>query len=98
MKKLFLIFFVMFFIFSCSKENIDNLIENWSWKIWEAESLLESSNEKLDEGKWIVDDTKDTINEYVDTLESSIGDAKEVRDLYNQKANELQDELRNVVK
>jgi hypothetical protein len=84
MKKIFCVFFILFFIFSCWKEDVENLIESWSWK--------------LNEKKWVVDDTRETINEYVDTLEWSIGDAKEVKDLYNQKANELQDELRNAGK
>lgn len=38
---------------------------------------------------WIVEETKNTINDYGDTLEWSIKDAKNVRDLYNQKGDDL---------
>nr|MDD3720343.1 hypothetical protein [Candidatus Gracilibacteria bacterium] len=37
----------------------------------------------------IVEETKNTINDYGDTLEGSIKDAKNVRDLYNQKGDDL---------
>lgn len=43
-----------------------------------------------DSWTWILEETKQIINDYPDTLESSIKDAKKVRDQYNENGKELE--------
>lgn len=48
----------------------------------------------IDKKLWIIEDTWNIMNEYADTLEWSIWDAKAVRDLMNQKNDKLKESLR----
>ena len=45
------------------------------------------------EEKWMIQESWEIINEYVDTLEWSIGDSKEVRDLLNKNNDRLKNSL-----
>ena len=48
------------------------------------------------EEQWVVEETWEILNDYVDTLEWSIWDAKAVRDLMNQNQDKLKDNLNNI--
>jgi ABC-type transporter Mla subunit MlaD len=46
----------------------------------------------------MIQETKQIINDYPDTLESSIQDAKKVTKQYNQNAQDLERQLQNATK
>ena len=48
------------------------------------------------EKQWVVEETWEIINDYADTLEWSIGDAKAVRNLMNNNQDKLKDNLNNI--
>jgi len=45
---------------------------------------------------WMLEETKQIINDYPDTLKSSIQDAKKVTNEYNQNAKELEQKLQEI--
>lgn len=47
---------------------------------------------------WMLEETKQIISDYPDTLESSIQDAKKVTKQYNQNSQDLEKQLQNATK
>ncbi len=47
---------------------------------------------------WVVEDTKNVINDYGNTLEGSVKDVRAVRDLYNQDNEDLQKAIQDSIK
>jgi len=82
MKKILLL--IVFSLVSCWSQDIKTIVEDGSWK--------------LNEAKWVVQDTRDVINDYADTLEWSIRDAREVKDQYEQNSQKLQEDIKNAYK
>lgn len=61
--------------------------------------LLTSCSKTTDNKEpWMIQETKQIINDYPDTLESSIQDAKKVTKQYNQNAQDLERQLQNATK
>lgn len=44
----------------------------------------------------VIEESTEIISDYVDTLENSIGDAKDVREMMNSKNNTLENELNSI--
>lgn len=57
--------------------------------------VVACSKSNQDNKPWMFEETKQIINDYPDTLESSIQDAKKVTEQYNQNAKDLQDNIQN---
>jgi protein involved in sex pheromone biosynthesis len=87
MKKLAIIFLVLFLLLSCStKPKDENLSETNSW--------ITNSEEVQEEQKWAIREAVDIIdNYYTETLPGSIRDAKDVVNDINARQNDLQKEL-----
>ncbi len=49
-----------------------------------------------DNKQWIIEESEEILNDYVDTLESSVIDAKTATDLMNQNQDKLKDAINNV--
>lgn len=47
---------------------------------------------------WVVEDTKNIMNNYGNTLQWSVKDARAVRDMYNQDTADLQKEIQESIK
>jgi hypothetical protein len=60
-------------------------------------SLFSCSNTDNKE-PWIIQETKQIISDYPDTLESSIKDARKVSEQNNQNAQDLERQLQNATK
>ncbi|MFK7780472.1 MAG: hypothetical protein QM490_05060 [Candidatus Gracilibacteria bacterium] len=58
--------------------------------------FLSTSCSGRNEDQSMVEETGEIIEGYIDTLEGSIGDAKDVRDLMNQNQDKLKDNLNNI--
>ena len=56
----------------------------------------ESNNSKKE--TWVIQETTQILNDYPTTLENSIKDAKDVKKIYDNKANELNNTLENLKK
>lgn len=56
-----------------------------------SDTLVEKEN-KPD----VIEESTEIINDYVDTLENSIGDAKDVRKMMNSKNNTLENKLNSI--
>lgn len=54
---------------------------------------LFSCMETTKEDVWVIEDTKNIISDYGDTLQWSVKDARAVRDMYNQDNEDLQKEI-----
>lgn len=57
-------------------------------------SLFSCDNSKTNE-VWVVEETSKIINNYPDTLESSVKDAKKIKEKYNKNNNDLEKQLQN---
>ena len=57
--------------------------------------LLFSCNSHKTNEVWVVEETSKIIGDYPDTLESSIKDAKKVKNQYNTNNDELEKQLQN---
>ena len=53
-----------------------------------------TTTQKKDE-PWVIQDTTQRLNDYQDTLESSVQNAKKVRDQYNQNWKDLEQSITN---
>lgn len=56
---------------------------------------LFSCMETTKEDVWVIEDTKNIISDYGDTLQWSVKDARAVRDMYNQDNVDLQKEIQD---
>jgi len=58
-------------------------------------SLYSCSTTKNNNDQSVIQETKQIISDYPDTLETSIKNAKEVKEQYNQKVDELWKSIQN---
>lgn len=84
MKKLIIIILLSFSIFSCSGENKN------------TEELNNKANETIEKPVWVIKDSTDIINGYVDTLEWTIVDAKNIKNSIESDQNKLKNELNSI--
>lgn len=57
-------------------------------------SLLSCSESKPNE-VWVVEETSKIISDYPDTLESSVKDARKIKEQYNKSNTDLEKQLQN---
>lgn len=60
--------------------------------------LLWGCSSKNDTWEWVIEESWKILNEYIDTLEWSVSDAKAAAELINQKNGNLEDALNRVSK
>lgn len=59
-------------------------------------SIIWCSTTTQDNKPWMIEETKQILNDYPDTLESSIKDAKKVQEQYNNNVQELETKLNDI--
>ncbi len=96
MKKAFLLLIFILLFVSCWNEKIQTKINSTVWDIQNLKT--ETDNVKINETKWVIQDTRETINDYTNTLEWSIKDAKAIKDLYDENNKKLQEDINKLYK
>lgn len=91
MKKIFLLLIVSFLFTSCLKEEINSKTED-------LKTQAEQTAWDVQKAKWVIQDTREVLNDYWDTLQWSVNDARAVKDLMNEKNQQLQDDIQKAYK